>query len=117
MSSPANAPSKSSVTTPERSLNQRLDALQRANEVRSKRAALKRDLKSGRQSIDRLLESPPEWLETAKVMDMLLAVPKYGRVRAGKILAQCRVSASKTIGGLTPRQRAELVQALRQPRG
>ncbi len=117
MSSPANAPSKSSVTTPERSLNQRLDALQRANEVRSKRAALKRDLKAGRQSIDRLLESPPEWLETAKVMDMLLAVPKYGRVRAGKILAQCRISASKTIGGLTPRQRAELVHALRQPRG
>jgi hypothetical protein len=116
MSTAANAPSKSSVT-PERSLNQRLDALQRANEVRSQRAALKRDLKSGRQSIDRLLMEPPEWLETAKVVDMLLAVPKYGRVRAGKILQQCRISASKTIGGLTPRQRAELVQALRHTRG
>jgi hypothetical protein len=116
MSTAANAPSKSS-STPERSLNQRMDALQRANEVRSQRAALKRDLKSGRQSIDRLLMDPPEWLETAKVMDMLLAVPKYGRVRAGKILQQCRISASKTIGGLTPRQRAELVQSLRSPRG
>ncbi|EHN09462.1 hypothetical protein PAI11_36970 [Patulibacter medicamentivorans] len=116
MSPAANAPSKSSVT-PERSLNQRLDALQRANEVRSRRAALKRDLKSGRQSIDRLLLDPPEWLETAKVVDMLLAVPKYGRVRAGKVLGQCRISASKTIGGLTPRQRTELVHALRQSRG
>jgi hypothetical protein len=116
MSTAANAPSKSSAT-PERSLNQRMDALQRANEVRSQRAALKRDLKSGRQSIDRLLMEPPEWLETAKVVDMLMAVPKYGRVRAGKILQQCRISASKTIGGLTPRQRAELVQSLRSPRG
>lgn len=116
MSTAANTTPKSSVT-PERSLNQRMDALQRANQVRSQRASLKRDLKSGRQSIDRLLLDPPEWLETAKVIDMLLAVPKYGRVRAGKILQQCRISASKTIGGLTPRQRTELVQSLRQPRG
>lgn len=116
MPPPTNAPSKTSVT-PERSLNQRMDALQRANDVRSRRASLKRDLKGGRQSIDRLLLDPPEWLETAKVADMLMAVPKFGRVRAGKVLTQCRISASKTIGGLTPRQRAELVQVLRQPRG
>ncbi|MGE4426900.1 MAG: integration host factor, actinobacterial type [Solirubrobacteraceae bacterium] len=116
MSTATNLPSKTS-STPERSLNQRMDALQRANDVRSRRAALKRDLKSGRRSIDQLLEKPPEWLETAKVVDMLMAVPKYGRVRAGKVLQQCRISASKTIGGLTPRQRTELVQALRQPRG
>ena len=41
---------------------------------------------------------------------MILAVPKYGRVKANKILTQCRISPSKTIGGLSERQRAELVQ-------
>ena len=46
---------------------------------------------------------------TAKVFDMILAVPKYGRVKANKILGQCRISPSKTIGGLSQRQRAELV--------
>lgn len=102
------------TATPERSLMQRLDALERANEIRSRRALLKRDLKAGRQSIHTLLLDPPEYLETAKVFDMLLAVPKYGRVKVNKILNQCRISPSKTIGGLSERQRTELVSTLRR---
>ena len=61
-------------------------ACRRANEIRTARAQLKRDLKAGRVSIHQLLLEPPEYLETAKVFDMLLAVPKYGRVKANKIL-------------------------------
>jgi hypothetical protein len=100
------------AVTPERSPNQRLAALARANEIRSRRAQLKRDLKSGRISIQQLLSKPPSYLETAKVSDMLLAVPKYGRVKVNKILHTCRISPSKTIGGLSERQRAELVTLL-----
>ena len=99
---------------PERSLTQRLDALERANVVRTKRAQLKRNLKAGRESIHTLLMDPPEYIETAKVFDMLLAVPKYGRVKVNKILTQCRISPSKTIGGLSQRQRDELVSLLRR---
>jgi len=108
-----NSPSKQSAA-PERSLVQRMDALQRANEIRTQRAKLKRDLKGGRISIHDLLLQPPEYLETAKVFDMLLAVPKYGRVKVNKVLSQCRISPSKTIGGLSERQRSELVNALRR---
>jgi hypothetical protein len=99
---------------PERSLMQRMDALQRANEIRTRRAQLKRDLKAGRVSIHSLLKNPPDFVETAKVFDMLLAVPKYGRVKVNKILQQCRISPSKTIGGLSERQRTELVSLLRR---
>jgi hypothetical protein len=91
-----------------------MDALQRANEIRTRRAQLKRDLKAGRTNIHDLLLSPPNYLETAKVFDMLLAVPKYGRVKVNKILVQCRISPSKTIGGLSERQRTELVGLLRR---
>jgi hypothetical protein len=91
-----------------------MEALNRANEIRTQRAQLKRDLKAGRRSIHDLLLEPPEFVETAKVFDMLLAVPKYGRVKANKILLQCRISPSKTIGGLSERQRAELVSMLRR---
>jgi hypothetical protein len=111
------APLTNSLTkgaAPERSLVQRMDALSKANEIRMRRAQLKRDLKSSRTSIHQLLLDPPEWIETAKVLDMLLAVPKYGRVKANKILTQCRISPSKTIGGLSERQRTELVQMLRR---
>ena len=102
------------ISAPERSLHQRMEALQRANDVRSARAKLKRDLKAGRQPIHELLLDPPEYLETAKVFDLLLAVPKYGRVKVNKILTQCRISPSKTIGGMSQRQRAELVELLRR---
>ena len=99
---------------PERSLDQRMDALGRANEVRALRAQLKRDLKAGRMSIGGLLLDQPPYLETAKVFDMLLALPKVGRVKATKILQSCRISPSKTFGGLSERQRAELAGQLHQ---
>ena len=96
----------------ERNLDQRVDALRAANEVRALRAQLKRDLKAGRVSIGPLLLDPPPYLETAKVFDMLLALPKYGRVKATKILQSCQVSPSKTFGSLSERQRAELAERL-----
>lgn len=91
-----------------------MNALQRANEIRTKRASLKRDLKAGRASIHLLLMDPPYFIETAKVFDMLLAVPKYGRVKVNKVLMVCRISPSKTIGGMSDRQRAELISMLRR---
>jgi len=100
--------------TPERSLTQRMDALARANDIRTRRARLKKDLKAGRKQIHGLLLEPPEYLETAKVFDLLLAVPKYGRVKVNRILTHCRISPSKTIGGLSERQRNELVGFLRR---
>jgi hypothetical protein len=99
---------------PERSLTQRMEALKRANDIRTRRAGLKRDLKAGRVHIHGLLLDPPEYLETAKVFDLLLAVPKYGRVKVNRILTQCRISPSKTVGGLSERQRGELVSYLRR---
>jgi hypothetical protein len=91
-----------------------MEALKRANDIRSKRAQLKRDLKGNKQKIQTLLMDPPEYVLTAKVIDMLMAVPKYGRVKTNRILNQCRISPSKTIGGLSERQRAELVAQLRK---
>lgn len=102
------------VAAPERSLIQRMEALNRANEIRTKRATLKRDLKASKVSIHDLLLEPPEYVHSAKVFDMLLATPKYGRVKVNKVLQLCRISPSKTIGGMSPRQRTELVSMLRR---
>ena len=111
---PPAASKNQSGAAPERFLTQRMDALRRANEIRTRRADLKRELKAGRQQIHGLLLDPPEYLQTAKVFDLLLAVPKYGRVKVNRILTQCRISPSKTIGGLSERQRGELVSYLRR---
>lgn len=90
-----------------------MEALTRANGIRSERARLKERLKSGEVHICDILGDPPEYLHTAKVFDLILAVPKFGRVKTGKVLERCRVSPSKTVIGLTPRQRRELVEHLR----
>ena len=106
--------SAETATVPERTRSQRMKALSRANEIRTKRAQLKRDLKAGKVQVEKLLLDPPDWVLSAKAFDMILAVPKYGRVKANKILNVCRISPSKTIGGLSERQRAELVSMLRR---
>lgn len=86
-----------------------MDALKRANDVRVKRAKLKKDLKEGKVRIEQILDKPPEYVSTAKVIDILMAVPKFGRVKAARFLNTCRISQSKTVGGLSDRQRAELI--------
>jgi hypothetical protein len=86
-----------------------MDALENANRIRTLRAQLKMRLKAGKESAYDLLLEPPEYIETMKVFDLLLAVPKYGRVKVNKVLLACRISPSKTIGGLSQRQRTELV--------
>jgi hypothetical protein len=101
--------SKTQTQAPERSLDQRMEALKRANDIRVRRARLKKDLKDGHVRIEEILAAPPEYVETAKVFDILMAVPKFGRVKAARFLNQCRISQSKTVGGLSERQRAELV--------
>jgi hypothetical protein len=86
-----------------------MEALKRANDIRVRRAKLKKDLKDGRVRVQQILSNPPDFVETAKVFDILMAVPKFGRVKAARFLNQCRISQSKTVGGLSDRQRAELV--------
>ncbi len=106
-------PAGPSAQTPERTSQQRMEALRRANSIRLERARLKGMLREGRARICDVLSEPPYFVHTAKVFDLIMAVPKYGRVKTGKILERCRVSASKTVIGLTPRQRRELVEQLR----
>ena len=98
---------------PERSMAQRLDALAKANDTRGKRARLKRDLKASRRSALDVLADPPEYVETMRILDLLLAVPKWGQVKATQALRRCAVSPSKTVGGLSARQRAALINWMR----
>jgi hypothetical protein len=97
---------------PSRSRAQREDALRRATAVRRQRAQLKRDLKAGRCAIEEVLTDPPAFVQTAKVADLLLVLPKYGPVKVNKLLSRCRIAPSKTIGGLSDRQRNELAALL-----
>jgi hypothetical protein len=91
---------------------QRLGALAKANEVRSARAHLKHDLASGKTDLVRVLTDPPVCAQTAMVRDLLLSIPKVGPARIGRAFAQCQITDHKTVGALSDRQRAALIQLL-----
>lgn len=97
---------------PERSLDQKMEALLKANHHRTARADWKKDVKHGRVNPLDVLTVPPAEFETMKVFDALMALPKHGRVKTNKVLQHARVSPSKTLGGMTARQRAEIVSLL-----
>lgn len=97
------------VSAPERSLEPRQQALAKANTVRLARAEWKRDVKKRRADPLEVLASPPAEFASMKVLDALLAMPKVGRVKASKMLRVAGVSPSKTLAGLSERQRGALL--------
>jgi hypothetical protein len=99
---------------PERSADQRHDALALANRIRAQRALLKAELKQGRVSIVVVLGDPPAYLATARIARLLMALPGYGPKKVERLLACCQVSPRKTVAGLSERQRDELLKALAQ---
>lgn len=105
------------TTPPERSHEQRMAALQHANMIRSRRARFKRNLvRSADPRLDLVLVlvQVPDWIASARMFDLLLALPGLGRVRANRLLTRERVSPSKTVGGLSERQRNAFVDDLQR---
>ncbi len=60
------------AVTSAQALDQRQNALRIANEVRSRRARLKRRLKCGEVQVTPLILDPPEYLRSASVYSFLL---------------------------------------------
>ena len=101
------------ATIPDRSTEQRMAALARANEIRTRRARVKQALKAGHLTPATVLNSLDyDWLQTMRVREVLLATPALGKIKVARALNYCAISPSKTIGGLTDRQRCCLLEYL-----
>jgi hypothetical protein len=74
------------------------------------RAALQ--LRSGELSIVTLIAKPPQCAVSARVSELLRALPAYGPVKVERLLKRCQVSPRKTIADLSDRQRGELIEVL-----
>ena len=90
----------------------RMIALRQANQVRGLRARLKQDLREGTVRLELILTADAGYLASAEVFDLLVAVPKIGPVKAAHLLTIARISPSKTVGALSERQRARLIELL-----
>jgi len=96
-----------------RTHDQRLLALRKANDIRTSRAIIKRGLRDGLVTTSELLVHPPEYLQTMRIESLLRATPKIGPITTVKIMRQIQISPSKTVAGVSPRQREALLFALR----
>ena len=81
--------------SPKLSVDQRREALARTNAVRFKRAAIKAALKNGELSIVGLVTEPPQYLASARIKELLLACPGFGRVKVERLLERCKVSPAR----------------------
>lgn len=100
-------------------IEQRTNALKRANVVRLARAKHKRDpkaiesLSGTRRAAAALIERPPEELLKMTVMELLCGAWRHGETLSKRYLRQAGIVEGKTIGTLTDRQRWALVTNLR----
>jgi hypothetical protein len=91
----------------------RLAALAKANETRTRRAELKRQVHAGQVPLEQLLSgSPPDWLRTATVYGVLLELPRVGPITARNAMSRAEVPGGVTFGRLTEPWRQRLLEEL-----
>ena len=91
---------------------QRLRALQRANEIRLQRAALKRRIAAGEVSAAEVILHPPKAAVSWSVGDLLISQRRWGTTRCRRFLARNNITETKHVGTLTDRQRNLLADSL-----
>jgi len=93
---------------------QRADALAKAAEARKARSELLASIKSGKESIEKVLKQAKEnkTIGKTKVTQLLKAVPGLGAVKVAALLEQAGIDPDRRAAGLGDRQRSALIDAL-----
>jgi hypothetical protein len=99
-------------TAPKTSDPQRLRALERANEIRLARAAIKRRIALGEVSAADIILECPDAVSSWPVSDLLMSQRRWGSTRCRKFLSRNRIIETKPVGTLTERQRQMLATSL-----
>lgn len=102
------------MSAPDRSPEQRAEALARALEARQERALIRRQLKSGALNAREVLESCDDNLAwgALPIRAFLTALPGVGVARAQAIMREIDIADSRRLRGLGDRQRLELLQVI-----
>lgn len=88
---------------------QRRTALDKAAAARRERAEVKEALKHGKLSLREVLASDSEAIRKMPVRALLESLPGIGSVRAGQLISDLGISASRRVRGLGTAQRARLL--------
>lgn len=87
-----------------------MTALQRANDVRLRRAALKQSVRTGERRLADILDDHA--VQTATIYELLRAPHRMGPSKSRTLLRMIGASPTLQVGDLTDRQRALLLDIL-----
>jgi hypothetical protein len=93
---------------------QRLRALERANQIRLARAALKRRIAVGEVSAAEVILNCPDAAHSWPIGDLLMSQRRWGSTRCRKFLSRSHIIETKPVGTLTDRQRQILARSLEE---
>jgi hypothetical protein len=100
----------------DRTIEQRMAALEKANAIRFYRVTIREGLKAGRIHIVDLIATPKDKLDprlhSLRVHHVLRWAPRLDKTGADRLHHKAQISYTKTLGGMTDRQRRALVDAL-----
>ena len=100
------------MALPQLTDEQRKAALEKAAQARHERAELREKIKSGKVSLEDVLDSDDPIASRMKVSTLIESLPGYGKAKASKIMDELGISATRRVKGLGARQREQLVEAL-----
>jgi len=104
-------------TPPVLDAQERTEALRKSTAARQRRAQIKEQLRTGRLSIEQLLEIAlsEEALSRMRVREMLESTPGIGKIRALALMEKLNISPTRKVGGLGKFQRAALIKEFKIP--
>ncbi|HIY50585.1 MAG TPA: integration host factor [Candidatus Olsenella avicola] len=100
------------MALPQLTDEQRKAALEKAAQARHERAELREKIKSGKVTLEDVLESDDPIASRMKVSTLIESLPGYGKAKAAKVMDELGISATRRVKGLGARQREQLVEAL-----
>lgn len=101
------------MSLPHLTQEEKLEALKKAQEMRSKRAELRVQLKQGKLSLHEVLEqADDEVIGRMRVTYLLQSLPQVGKVTSEKVMKEIGINENRRVQGLGTRQRDELLKRL-----
>lgn len=99
------------MVLPKLSLDEKKKALKKAQEVRSKRAKIRQNLKNGKTTIREVLANiNDDVVAKMRVVYLLESLPRIGKVKTKKIMTDIGIDETRRIQGLGNRQKQALIE-------
>ena len=101
------------MAIPQLSPEARAEALEKAKAARIRRAEVRDDLKSGKLTIEQVLDMKEDpVVGRMKVVTLIKTMPGYGKAKAEKVMRELQIAESRRLRGLGDRQRTALLERL-----